>query len=114
MNRKYLIFWLENVIGSQYFSRNNEIPADLKPNLKIFANFLLINNAFNKYFANVYYSPWWQGLTAKLYGYEEYWFLKAFEWDTTPQGYKFWQKLNNKWRDYLSDKNKFMKQIRKA
>ena len=103
MNRKYLNFWIENFIGSEYFLRNNEISEDLKPNLKIFANFLLINNAFNKYFVNVYYSPWWQGTTAYLYEYEEYWILKAFEWNTTPQGYKFSKKLNSKWRDYLSD-----------
>ena len=105
MNRKYLIFWLENVIGSQYFSRNNEIPADLKPNLKIFANFLLINNAFNKYFVNVYYSPWWQGTTAYLYEYEEYWILKAFEWNRTPQGYDFWKKQHKAWRSFCKKNN---------
>ena len=103
MNRKYLNFWIENFIGSEYFLRNNEISEDLKANLKIFANFLLINNAFNKYFVNVYYSPWWQGITAKLYGYEKYWFIKAFEWNRTPQGYDFWKKLNSKWNVYLSD-----------
>ena len=103
MNRKYLNFWIENFIGSEYFLRNNEISEDLKPNLKIFANFLLINNAFNKYFVNVYFSPWWQGTTAKLYGYEKYWLIKAFEWNRTPQGYDFWKKLNSKWHVYLSD-----------
>ena len=103
MNRKYLNFWIENFIGSEYFLRNNEISEDLKPNLKIFANFLLINNAFNKYFVNVYYSPWWQGTTAYLYEYEEYWILKGFESSRTPQGYDFWKKLNSKWNVYLSD-----------
>ena len=97
MNRKYLNFWLENFIGGNYLLHNNEISEKLKPNLKIFANFLLINNAFNKYFENVYYSPWCQGITRKLYKYEEYWILKAFEWERTPQGYSFWEKLNRKW-----------------
>ena len=54
-------------------------------------------------FVNVYYSPWWQGTTPKLYEYEEYWILKAFEWNRTPQGYDFWKKLNSKWNVYLSD-----------
>ena len=38
MNRKYLNFWIENFIGSEYFLRNNEISEDLKPYIKFYEN----------------------------------------------------------------------------
>ena len=72
---------------------------------KIFYRFLKEENVFISYFKNLYRKYKMESnkqLSILLRAYQIDLIDYAFSWATTPQGYKFWQTINEKWKGVYS------------
>lgn len=73
---------------------------DIKRKLKNFTKFLKENNCYIQYFNN--YDNYYDFLLLIKNRYMDL-FLSPFNWSKSKEGHKFWQDLDNKWNNYISD-----------